>query len=108
MTENPGYCSGSFDGLHHSSDEDDDDLVDIAGATLDFSSMDDVPPLSSGTVTLDLLRCAEGEVEICGVVKNTCRKGKSVYDEGLSGTQDVQSCDCVCAFRPMNEARLDC
>lgn len=52
MTENPGYCSGSFDGLHHSSDEDDDDLVDIAGATLDFSSTDDVPPLSSGTAKL--------------------------------------------------------
>lgn len=48
MTENPGYCSGSFDGLHHSSDDDDDDMVDIAGATLDFSSTDDVPPLNSG------------------------------------------------------------
>uniref|UniRef100_A0A3Q0R8H0 Uncharacterized protein n=1 Tax=Amphilophus citrinellus TaxID=61819 RepID=A0A3Q0R8H0_AMPCI len=45
--ENPGYCSGSFDGLHHPSDDDDDDeMVDIAGATLDFSSTDDVPPLS--------------------------------------------------------------
>lgn len=59
MTDNPGYRSGSFDGLHHSSDEDDDDLVDIAGATLDFSSTDDVPPLNSGTVTLDLLRHAK-------------------------------------------------
>lgn len=46
--ENPGYCSGSFDGLHHPSDDDDDDMVDIAGATLDFSTTDDVPPLSSG------------------------------------------------------------
>uniref|UniRef100_A0A3P8TD19 Chloride channel protein n=2 Tax=Amphiprion percula TaxID=161767 RepID=A0A3P8TD19_AMPPE len=46
--ENPGYCSGSFDGLHHPSDDDDDEMVDIAGATLDFSSTDDVPPLSSG------------------------------------------------------------
>uniref|UniRef100_A0A8C4I1C4 Chloride channel protein n=1 Tax=Dicentrarchus labrax TaxID=13489 RepID=A0A8C4I1C4_DICLA len=44
--ENPGYCSGSFDGLHHPSDDDDDDMVDIAGATLDFSSTDDVPPLN--------------------------------------------------------------
>lgn len=52
MTENPGYRSGSFDGLHHqhSDDDDDDDLVDIAGATLDFSGTDDVPPLGSGTV----------------------------------------------------------
>lgn len=49
--ENPGYCAGSFDHLHHPSDDDDDDdeMVDIAGATLDFSSTDDVPPLSSGT-----------------------------------------------------------
>lgn len=46
--ENPGYCSGSFDGLHHPSDDDDDEMVDIAGATLDFSTTDDVPPLSSG------------------------------------------------------------
>lgn len=64
MTENPGYCSGSFDGLHHSSDEDDDDLVDIAGATLDFSNTDDVPPLSSGTVALGMLHYAKGEVGI--------------------------------------------
>lgn len=41
----------TFDGLHHPSDDDDDDLVDIAGATLDFSSTDDVPPLNSGTCT---------------------------------------------------------
>ncbi|XP_014915966.1 H(+)/Cl(-) exchange transporter 5-like isoform X2 [Poecilia latipinna] len=45
--ENPGYSSG-FDGLHHPSDDDDDEMVDIAGATLDFSTTDDVPPLSSG------------------------------------------------------------
>lgn len=48
MMENPGYCTGSFDGLHHPSDDDDDDMVDIAGATLDFSSTDDDPPLSAG------------------------------------------------------------
>lgn len=48
VMENPGYCSGSFDGLHPSDDDDDDELVDIAGATLDFSTTDDVPPLSSG------------------------------------------------------------
>lgn len=48
MRENPGYCNGGFDGLHPPSDDDDDDMVDIAGATLDFSSTDDVPPLSSG------------------------------------------------------------
>lgn len=48
MMENPGYITGSFDGMRHSSDDDDDDMVDIAGATLDFSSTDDVPPLSSG------------------------------------------------------------
>lgn len=49
--ENPGYCTGSFDGLHHPSDDDDDEMVDIAGATLDFSTTDDVPPLSSGNCT---------------------------------------------------------
>lgn len=49
--ENPGYCTGSFDGLHHPSDDDDDEMVDIAGATLDFSSTDDVPPLASGNFT---------------------------------------------------------
>ncbi|KAK5615925.1 hypothetical protein CRENBAI_020035 [Crenichthys baileyi] len=43
VMENPGYSSGSFDGLHHPSDDDDDEMVDIAGATLDFSSTDDVP-----------------------------------------------------------------
>lgn len=48
MMENPGYTTESFDVLRHSSDDDDDDMVDIAGATLDFSSTDDVPPLSSG------------------------------------------------------------
>lgn len=64
MTENPGYCSGSFDSRHHSSDDDDDDMVDIAGATLDFSSADDVPPLNSGTVALDTLHHAKREVEI--------------------------------------------
>lgn len=51
MRENPGYCNGGFDGLHLPSDDDDDDMVDIAGATLDFSSTDDVPPLSSGQFT---------------------------------------------------------
>ncbi|XP_008318703.1 H(+)/Cl(-) exchange transporter 5 isoform X1 [Cynoglossus semilaevis] len=45
--ETSGYLSNSFDGLH-SNDEDDDEMVDIAGATLDFSSSDDVPPLCSG------------------------------------------------------------
>lgn len=48
VMENPGYCSGSFDGLYHPSDDDDDEMVDIAGATLDFSTTDDDPPLSSG------------------------------------------------------------
>uniref|UniRef100_A0A3P9IL37 Chloride channel protein n=2 Tax=Oryzias latipes TaxID=8090 RepID=A0A3P9IL37_ORYLA len=46
--ENPGYRTGSFDALHHSSDDDDDEMVDIAGATLDFSTTDDIPSLSSG------------------------------------------------------------
>lgn len=49
--DNSGYSTGSFDGLHRPSDDDDDDLVDIAGATLDFSSTDDDPPLSSGNCT---------------------------------------------------------
>lgn len=48
MKGNNGYCSESFDGFQHSSDDDDDALVDIAGVTLDFSSTDDVPPLNSG------------------------------------------------------------
>lgn len=56
MMENPGYCTGSFDGLSHPSDDDDDDMVDIAGATLDFSSTDDVPPLSAGNIDLGLDR----------------------------------------------------
>ena len=47
--ENPGYCTGSLDSLYRPSDDDDDEMVDIAGATLDFSSTEDVPPLSSGT-----------------------------------------------------------
>lgn len=51
MKANPGFCSQSLDGLHHPSDDEDDDMVDIAGATLDFSSTDDVPPLSSGGCT---------------------------------------------------------
>lgn len=46
--ENPGYRTGSYDTLHHSSDDDDDEMVDIAGATLDFSTTDDIPSLSSG------------------------------------------------------------
>ncbi|RVE60342.1 hypothetical protein OJAV_G00180020 [Oryzias javanicus] len=45
--ENPGYRTGSFDALHHPSDDDDDEMVDIAGATLDFSTTDDIPPLGS-------------------------------------------------------------
>ena len=47
--DNSGYNTGSFDGLHPVSDDDDDDeMVDIAGATLDFSNTDDDPPLNSG------------------------------------------------------------
>ncbi|KAA8582691.1 hypothetical protein FQN60_006362 [Etheostoma spectabile] len=45
--ENPGYRTGSFDSLQQPSDDDDDEMVDIAGATLDFSTTDDDPPLSS-------------------------------------------------------------
>ncbi|CAL8241388.1 unnamed protein product [Merluccius merluccius] len=44
--DNAGYNTGSFDGLHQVSD--DDEMVDIAGATLDFSTTDDDPPLNSG------------------------------------------------------------
>lgn len=50
--DNPGYCSGTFDGLQHPSDDDDDEMVDIAGATLDFSTTDDVPPLNAGKLHL--------------------------------------------------------
>ncbi|KAM6949443.1 H(+)/Cl(-) exchange transporter 5 [Aplochiton taeniatus] len=42
--DNQGYSAGSYDSLHNAV-SDDDELVDIAGATLDFSSADDVPPL---------------------------------------------------------------
>ncbi|TNN60035.1 H(+)/Cl(-) exchange transporter 5 [Liparis tanakae] len=43
-----GFRTGSRDSLYHPSDVDDDDeMVDIAGATLDFSTDDD-PPLGSG------------------------------------------------------------
>ncbi|KAG7264865.1 hypothetical protein CRUP_035437 [Coryphaenoides rupestris] len=51
--DNAGYShtgsttSSSFEGVHRVSD-DDDEMVDIGGATLDFSSADnDDPPLSS-------------------------------------------------------------
>lgn len=68
MTENPGYCSGSFDGLHHSSDDDDDDMVDIAGATLDFSSTDDVPPLNSGKAHGYTAECKTEKWKLCEMV----------------------------------------
>ncbi|KAJ8394440.1 hypothetical protein AAFF_G00046510 [Aldrovandia affinis] len=41
--DNAGYCSESFHSLQ--SGTSDEDMVEIAGATLDFSSTDDVPPL---------------------------------------------------------------
>lgn len=41
--ENSGYCGESFNSLQ--SGTSDEDMVEIAGATLDFSSTDDVPPL---------------------------------------------------------------
>lgn len=41
--DNTGYCSESFNSLQ--SGTSDEDMVEIAGATLDFSSTDDVPPL---------------------------------------------------------------
>lgn len=41
--ENTGYCGESFNSLQ--SGTSDEDMVEIAGATLDFSSTDDVPPL---------------------------------------------------------------
>ncbi|TKS93091.1 hypothetical protein D9C73_026922 [Collichthys lucidus] len=68
--ENPGYRTGSFDGLHHPSDDDDDDLVDIAGATLDFTSTDDVPPLSSGKSTLSCLH----QKQPCGNLNTTFKQ----------------------------------
>ncbi|KAK5875610.1 hypothetical protein CesoFtcFv8_026675 [Champsocephalus esox] len=46
--ENAGFRSESFDSLHHPSEDDDDEMVDIAGATLDFSATEDDPPLGSG------------------------------------------------------------
>ncbi|XP_033962437.1 H(+)/Cl(-) exchange transporter 5 [Pseudochaenichthys georgianus] len=47
--ENAGFRSGSFDSLHNPSEDDDDEMVDIAGATLDFSATEDDPPLGSGS-----------------------------------------------------------
>ncbi|XP_062311659.1 H(+)/Cl(-) exchange transporter 5-like, partial [Osmerus eperlanus] len=41
--DNGGFCNGSYDSVQ--SPASDDELVDIGGATLDFSSTDDVPPL---------------------------------------------------------------
>ncbi|KAG7464724.1 hypothetical protein MATL_G00168760 [Megalops atlanticus] len=41
--DNAGYCNESFNSLQ--SGTSDEDMVEIAGATLDFSSTDDVPPL---------------------------------------------------------------
>ncbi|XP_066570946.1 H(+)/Cl(-) exchange transporter 5 isoform X1 [Amia ocellicauda] len=41
--ENPGYCSESFNSLQ--SGTSDEDMVEITGATMDFSVTDDVPPL---------------------------------------------------------------
>ncbi|KAI4786430.1 hypothetical protein KUCAC02_037121 [Chaenocephalus aceratus] len=49
--ENTGFRSGSFDSLHHPSEDDDDEMVDIAGATLDFSATEDDPPLGSDAET---------------------------------------------------------
>lgn len=50
--ENSGYAE-SFPDMHTATSSD-EDLVEITGATLDFSSTDDVPPLDreygSGTV----------------------------------------------------------
>ncbi|KAJ8007855.1 hypothetical protein DPEC_G00098520 [Dallia pectoralis] len=39
-----GYCNENYESLHDDP-SDDDELVDIAGATLDFSITEDVPPL---------------------------------------------------------------
>uniref|UniRef100_A0A8B9HJ29 Chloride channel protein n=1 Tax=Astyanax mexicanus TaxID=7994 RepID=A0A8B9HJ29_ASTMX len=46
MMENTGYCSESFTSLQSAAS--DEDMVEIAGATLDFSSTEDVPPLDLG------------------------------------------------------------
>lgn len=48
IMDNPGYHRSGSSLDQHPSSDDDDQMVDIAGATLDFSSTDDVPPLSSG------------------------------------------------------------
>lgn len=47
--ENAGYCNESFSSLQ--SGTSDEDMVEIAGATLDFSSTDDVPPLDRDYVS---------------------------------------------------------
>lgn len=41
--ENSGYAESFAD--MHTATSSDEDLVEIAGATLDFSNTDDVPPL---------------------------------------------------------------
>ncbi|MFT7802101.1 H(+)/Cl(-) exchange transporter 5 isoform X1 [Arapaima gigas] len=47
--ENAGFCNESFNSLQ--SGTSDEDMVEIAGATLDFSSTDDVPPLDRDYVS---------------------------------------------------------
>lgn len=41
--DNAGFCNETYESLHNPAS--DDELVDVAGATLDFSSTEDVPPL---------------------------------------------------------------
>lgn len=41
--DNTGYCNDSFNSIRSSTS--DEDMVEIAGATLDFSNTEDVPPL---------------------------------------------------------------
>ncbi|XP_014012071.2 H(+)/Cl(-) exchange transporter 5 isoform X2 [Salmo salar] len=41
--DNAGYCNETYESLHNPAS--DDELVDIAGVTLDFSNTEDVPPL---------------------------------------------------------------
>ena len=41
--DNTGYCNDSFNSIRSSTS--DEDMVEIAGSTLDFSNTEDVPPL---------------------------------------------------------------
>ncbi|XP_018607509.1 H(+)/Cl(-) exchange transporter 5 isoform X2 [Scleropages formosus] len=88
--ENAGYCDESFNSLQ--SGTSDEDMVEIAGATLDFSSTDDVPPLDRDYVS--------GYTSYNGVTEgvNGVPKLMDLLDEPLPGVgtyEDFNTIDWV-------------